>query len=63
MTLLTTSSVPSSAKTVQIRSGKNAYVCVYVCGRARVGRIWLRHCATSRKVAGSIPDSVIEIFH
>ena len=23
---------------------------------------WLRHCATSRKVAGSIPD-VIEIFH
>ena len=26
-------------------------------------RSWLRHCATSRKVAGSIPDSVIEIFH
>jgi hypothetical protein len=24
---------------------------------------WLRHCATSRKVAGSIPDSVIGIFH
>jgi hypothetical protein len=23
---------------------------------------WLRHCSTSRKVAGSIPD-VIEIFH
>ena len=23
---------------------------------------WLRHCATSWKVAGSIPD-VIEIFH
>jgi hypothetical protein len=22
-------------------------------------RSWLRHCATSRKVAGSIPDSVI----
>jgi len=24
---------------------------------------WLRHCATSRKVAGSIPNGVIEIFH
>ena len=24
---------------------------------------WLRHCATSRKVAGSIPDGVIAIFH
>ena len=24
---------------------------------------WLRHCATSLKVAGSIPDDVIEIFH
>jgi hypothetical protein len=23
----------------------------------------LRHCATSRNVAGSIPDGVIEIFH
>ena len=26
-------------------------------------RRWLRHCATSRKVAGSIPDGVIVIFH
>jgi len=25
--------------------------------------IWLRHCATSRKVAGSIPDCAIGIFH
>jgi len=24
---------------------------------------WLRHCATSQKVADSIPDGVIEIFH
>jgi hypothetical protein len=24
---------------------------------------WLRHCATNRKVAGSIPDGVIAIFH
>jgi hypothetical protein len=26
-------------------------------------RSWLRHCATSRKVAGSIPDGVIWFFH
>ena len=26
-------------------------------------RSWLRHCATSQKVAGSIPDGVIGIFH
>ena len=26
-------------------------------------RSWLRHCAKSRKVAGSIPDGVIGIFH
>jgi hypothetical protein len=26
-------------------------------------RSWLRHCATSRKVAGSIPDDIIGIFH
>jgi len=26
-------------------------------------RSWLVHCATSQKVAGSIPDSVTEIFH
>jgi hypothetical protein len=24
---------------------------------------WLRYCAANRKVAGSIPDGVIEIFH
>jgi hypothetical protein len=40
-----------------------------VCYRMRWGgegagsSSWLRHCATSRKVAGSIPDGVIEIFH
>ena len=26
-------------------------------------RSWLRHCATSQKVAGLIPDGVIGIFH
>ena len=26
-------------------------------------RFWLRHCATIRQVAGSIPDGVIGIFY
>ena len=26
-------------------------------------RSWLRHCATNRKIAGSIPDVVFGIFH
>ena len=26
-------------------------------------RSWLRHCATSRKVAGLVPNGVIGIFH
>ena len=26
-------------------------------------RSWLRHCSTSRKVAGSIPDGVTGIFY
>jgi hypothetical protein len=25
--------------------------------------VWLRHCPTSRRVAGSIPDDVIGILH
>jgi hypothetical protein len=24
---------------------------------------WLRHCATNRKVAGSIPDGITGFFH
>ena len=26
-------------------------------------RSWLRHCATSRNVAGSIPNGAVAIFH
>ena len=36
--------------------------CMEING-AHVGPVGLRHCATSRKVAGSIPDGVIVIFH
>jgi len=44
-------------------------VCVCVCVydhvriRSTRWRSWLRHCATSRMVAGSIPHGVIGIFH
>jgi hypothetical protein len=43
------------------------YICcvfggaMYVTGAAVAQ--WLRYCATNRKVAGSIPDGVIGIFH
>jgi len=33
------------------------------CGARCWWLSWLRHCATSRKVAGSIPDGVIGIFY
>jgi len=33
------------------------------CLMSSLWRSRLRHCATSQKVAGSIPDGVIGIFH
>jgi hypothetical protein len=38
------------------------YLLFNICGTFIQRRSWLRHCATSRKVAGSIPDVVIGIF-
>jgi hypothetical protein len=35
----------------------------YIYGPGDEVAQWLRHCATNRKVAVSIPDGVIEIFH
>ena len=37
--------------------------CCIISKRGPRWRSWLRHCATSQKVAGSIPDGVIGIFH
>ena len=38
----------------------------YIMGTSSIGgtrwRSWLRHCTTSQKVAGSIPDGVIAFF-
>ena len=42
------------------------YIYIYVFRWLRGGtrwRVWFRHCATNRKVAGSIPDGVIRDFH
>ena len=33
------------------------------CSKGATVAQWLRCCATSRKVVGSIPDGVIAIFH
>ena len=38
------------------------YIVYDIVGGTRWGS-WLRHCATSRRVAGSIPDGVTGIFH
>ena len=43
--------------------GCDVQICVtyWVCARRR--RNWLRYCATSRMIAGLIPDGIIGIFH
>jgi hypothetical protein len=49
-------------------TGQNTSTLLPVCVRCVLmkrgtrWRSWLRHCATSRKVAGSIPDGVTETF-
>jgi len=41
--------------------------CLIILLTAQIGGMqwhsWLRHCATSRKVVGFIPDGVIGLFH
>ena len=56
-----------SGKSVQITRAQLCYICFclfryyhYYWGRAVAW--WLRHYATNRQVAGSIPDGVIGIF-
>ena len=43
------------------------YMCIYVYMYIYIWdtrwHSWLRHCVTSRKVTGSIPDVVTVIFH
>jgi len=49
----------SSRIQIYVRKFKHA---IYICW-GTLWRSWLRHCARSWKVAGSIPDGVIGIFH
>ena len=46
-----------------ISYSRNKWARYYHKSRGTRWRSWLRHCATSRKVAVSIPDGVIGIFH
>jgi hypothetical protein len=44
------------------------FTCILICNTVLGGggmqwRSWLRHCVTSRKDTGWIPDGVIAIFH
>ena len=39
------------------------YIYIYIKTLGTVVAQWLRRCATNWKVAGSIPDGVIGIFH
>ena len=39
-------------------------LCIFFCAIwGMLWHSWLRHCATTQKVVGSIPDGVIGIFH
>ena len=38
------------------------YLFIFICSLFK-GPVFLGHCAASRKVEGSIPNGVIEIFH
>jgi len=57
----------SSASGLKPEDGGRMFLhnCTYITNytASMQWRSWLRHCATSRKVAGSIPDGVTGIFH
>jgi hypothetical protein len=54
-----------SGAPVRVRSGQRTFCTfrTHYKGARCWWSSWLRHCATSRKVAGSIPDSVIRYFN
>jgi len=56
--------VPSSQEFSCILYSTHTHICVCVLQEGGTRRrSWLRHCASSQKVAGSIPDGVIVNFH
>jgi hypothetical protein len=42
---------------------RKTFSCYWRALGATMWRSWLRHCVTSRKVAGSVPNAVIGTFH
>jgi hypothetical protein len=48
---------------IYIGEKRRTYIFLGICNDVHAVGQWLRHCATNRKVAGSIPDGVIGIFH
>ena len=55
--------VAGDSNNVTVTQYNDLFLSAHVISRVRRWRSWLWHCATSRKVAGSIPDDVIGIFH
>ena len=54
----------TATDTTTVMSVQNLFLLtVLTCNRGTAVAQWLRCCATNRKVAGSIPDGVIGIFH
>jgi hypothetical protein len=50
-------------KSLSLPVGRPAFNLVTKSSGGTRWHSWLTHCATSQKVAGSIPDGVIGIFH
>jgi hypothetical protein len=50
-------------KTASFITAGSVYAYIIAFNTRNAVTQWLRHCATNRKVAGSIPDGVIGIFH
>jgi hypothetical protein len=55
--------IESILNEVQGASGTELSLKATVLGGGTAVALWLRYCGTNRKVAGSIPDGVIGIFH
>ena len=55
--------VEVTSQTCRYFRGSQGISSKYCTTRGTAVAQWLRRCATSQKVAGSMPDGVIGIFH
>ena len=51
------------ALSTQVKCGADISLYPMYSSRGTRRRSWMRHCASIRQVAGSIPDGIIGIFH